>query len=308
MGVEIATSVAESIISESIDLAIANANEGGHRVILPSGAEATPVEAAHALYRSHPTSRRLVLTRGFPQKSPEWFEQRRLLLTASVASQVLPLKNPQPFYARGFPWNSRSELGLFESKVGLVPRFSGNAYTELGILWEPRTAELYAEQYLPKNEVLFHDLPLAIHPQYPEIGASLDAMTSGCDETDTEPINVELKCCANSIEKGMKNSAPFNYWAQCQIQMQVSDTSHSHLVFIYPHISETELQIFNIEREDEWFESNLVHFRGFVDKLRRYHERTWTWAPLSIKAVYNDIIRFMNKDIIDTIVSKETIY
>jgi putative phage-type endonuclease len=186
---------------------------------------------------------RVLITPEIPQRSSEWFEARRLRLTASDAQKVVSGK--------------KSMERLFEEKTLQRQPFQGNKFTQNGAAHESTIVEKYKEMY--PEEVVFEDLSMITHPEYDHFAASLDACTAS-------GINVELK----TIHGEKVKSVPISYKSQVQFQMHCTGLEKSHLVQYYVDLD--KMVITEYDRNEEWFEENKKKFYEFVERVRNYKE------------------------------------
>ena len=96
----------------------------------------------------HPNVKALIERVYAPQKSEEWLKLRGKMLTASDAATAIG-KNPY-----------ETPDGLLLKKCGLGEKFTGNAATRHGELYEDEARILYEQRH---NEVV-HEIGLVPHP------------------------------------------------------------------------------------------------------------------------------------------------
>lgn len=142
------------------------------------------------------------------QRTPEWYEARKTLITASACADVLGC-NP---YRR----NSRQEVLYEKANPHLASQQNNNIYMMHGTLFEPIASKLYEHVHAVK----MHEIGLLRHPNIPFIGASPDGLV-------TRGRMVEIKCPVKRklVKKGAINGdiCPTHYWVQIQIQLEVCD-------------------------------------------------------------------------------------
>lgn len=149
----------------------------------------------------HPRIQKLLDQPSFPQRSPEWFEQRKKYLTASSCAAALDIK-PYASY-RGSP---RLEL-MQKLKVPDETPFS-NRFTDHGNLYEPEACRLFEERYGQK--VL--EVGMMTNPSYPFLGASPDGLCAYADD-EGRVSAIEIKCpLTRKIVPGAP--PPDVYWPQ----------------------------------------------------------------------------------------------
>ena len=193
----------------------------------------------------HPRVSKLLTRPQWAQRTPEWYEVRRSLLTASDVSSALGIK---PFASyKGSP---RAEL----LKKKLENRPFSNMFTLHGQKYEDEARDLMVAAM--GEEVL--DFGLLVHPEHGWLAASPDGvtLTGKC---------VEIKCpLRRTIVPGQ---VPHHYWPQVQVQLQVCDLDSCIFVQYRPaHLNPDGrhvLDIVVVERDDAWFAANLASLKSF---------------------------------------------
>lgn len=102
----------------------------------------------------------------YKQRTDEWYEKRKEILTASDAAAALDLNKYQ------------SRVSLLMKKCGLTPNGNDSATSEAcqhGIKYEDEAADTYGR--MNPHLCPFFEVGLVIHPDYPFIGASPDRIT-----------------------------------------------------------------------------------------------------------------------------------
>jgi len=177
------------------------------------------------------------------QRSPEWFEQRRNRVTASLAGAILGYS----------PHMTRADAlhRMVRASLGEPSEFIGNVATSYGTNHEAGAlVEFQMETGLkvePASFVAYEDW----------LGASPDGYAS-------DGGLVEIKC-PYGLRKATK-PAPFksadsqpHYYAQMQVQMYVTDTQHCHFYQWCP--ADTNYSI--VRRDQAWLNRNLPALRQF---------------------------------------------
>jgi len=137
------------------------------------------------------------------QRSIEWYELRKKILTASSLGSALDKCH----------FTSRDELLL--SKIEEAP-FIGNEITEWGVKYEDVAIMFYEELY-HVNVLEFGLIP---HPEFEIFGASPDGI---CDDTGNDEYigrMVEIKC---PPKRKFTKTVPEHYYMQVQGQLEVCD-------------------------------------------------------------------------------------
>lgn len=190
----------------------------------------------------HPSVDRILRTPKIAQRTPEWYTYRRSRVTASEVSTVIA--------------NSRGAQSLMTRKKHGGASFS-TEFTRVGSDNEENIVQIYKTMF-PDVEV-YHDLSIIPHKTEDYIAASLDA----CTDTG---INVEIKTCF----KTSFGSVPKSYRDQVQLQMEVADLDHTHLVYQYVNMPDKPIVIHDIPRDRDWFAMNAPIMKRFVEDLEEF--------------------------------------
>ena len=192
---------------------------------------------------THPSVKRILSFPRIQQRSPEWFSYRCKRVTASEVSTVL---------AQG-----KGAMSLMDrKKSGGSPSFS-TEYTRIGTENEDKVVDKYREKY--PGVIVYHDLSIIPLAEHDFVAASLDA----CTDTG---INVEIKTCFK--DKFVKVSKA--YYDQVQLQMEVANLDHTHLVQQYIRMEGQPVVVHDIPRDREWFRKNAPILKKFVEDLEEY--------------------------------------
>lgn len=211
-----------------------------------------------ALTSMHPAVQRLLERPQIEQRTPEWYEARRTLITASDAAAIIGIK---PFASyKGDP-----RVECMTKKLENKP-FS-NVYVRHGNKYEDEARDLMCAAM---GEVAL-DFGLIRHPTIEWLGASPDGVT-------LTGRAIEIKCPLR--RKIVPGEVPHHYYPQLQIQMEVCDLDSC----IFTQYKPAELNggvrfidIVVVERDREWFarhRDSLHHF------WLEYMERRDTYVPL----------------------------
>lgn len=186
------------------------------------------------------------------QRSWEWFERRRGMLTASTIADVLkdtPFKNPYS-----------NPGALFRSKTGQSRSRGGGRATQHGVDNE----ELARQKYEQRTGQFCLEFGCISHPKYPWLGGSPDGITlSG--------RLVEIKCpYSRPIIPG---EVPKYYIPQIQILMEVLDLEVCDFVqYKSGHSIWTEevLDITEVRRDREWFAEHIGTLETFWERIQSW--------------------------------------
>lgn len=178
----------------------------------------------------------------------DWLEFRRKILTASDCASVLnanPYSGPFEVYAEKILGNKKTETPAMR----------------IGKALEPEIARMFSEQ----TQIDVYDpgeFEIVMHPTIPWLGATLDRVT----EIGNHPV--ELKSVQSPGIDPTKWSfhPPEHYQIQLQIQMQCTEAEHGYLVGLFPRY---RLEIFEAERDDEFFGYALPELKEFWDRIER---------------------------------------
>lgn len=185
------------------------------------------------------------------QRSQEWFMQRNRQVTASEVASCLFLKTEViEVYNKTFPKtplknNPCKSANNYETLDEYIKKkcnvyyssnyepFRDTIYTLHGKLYEPVATRFYSIN----KKYNVNDFGLITHSKLKWLAASPDGITD-------DGIMLEIKCPLS--RKIDRESIPFGYWLQTQIQMEVCDLDECD--FLECEISQiTETEFFNLE-------------------------------------------------------------
>jgi putative phage-type endonuclease len=161
----------------------------------------------------------LLKRRQYEQRTPEWYEVRTSLVTASSAASLLVRdKKTCEDYIKEYeleeifkldgkccnPYSTKLKYFLDKCKQG---KFTGNVATFWGQMYEPVVTDLYSLEY--STNVM--EFGLMTHPKYPWLGASPDGICPN-------GVMLEIKC---PYRRKITGITPFYYWIQVQLQLEV---------------------------------------------------------------------------------------
>jgi len=185
----------------------------------------------------------------YAQRSPEWFDQRKGVLTASDVPTALGNNK------------YKSQWQLLLDKCGAGKPFTGNEATRWGNFYEDTAIEKYS---LIKNKTV-HSFGLIIHKEHSWLGGSPDGITS-------DGILLEVKCPLR--RKIIHGEVPEHYLAQVLINMEICDLDMAHFIEFVPGKSDSdfEINIVEVPRNRKWFEYSLPVLREFWDSVNEYKQ------------------------------------
>ena len=150
------------------------------------------------------------------QRTQEWFDMRRNMITASCAAQAIG-ENPYP--------NQKPD-NLIMDKLGLSPPFQDNKFVHHGKKYEPIATFIYENIYNVKVDE-YGLVPHISKPVVPFVGASPDGIASPYTLTnDFSPLigrMLEIKCpLTRKIKtKGEIDGEICPHYYYCQVQQQL---------------------------------------------------------------------------------------
>ena len=195
------------------------------------------------------------------QKSDEWFNKRKTIITASDVSSIFEVN----------PFKSKYQL-LLDKKNKDFKEVS-NVYTNWGEKYEPLAKQHYESMPLIDGERRVHDVGLIIHEKYKWLGASPDGVVEFKDDKNKWYL-LEIKCPYKREIKS--NYVPRYIWIQIQIQLEVCNISHCHLLQCKYGNKDVLLnnRLNIIKRDKKWFNEIafpvIEEFWDMVGKYRMY--------------------------------------
>jgi putative phage-type endonuclease len=154
----------------------------------------------------HPQVQRLLQIPKIEQKTPEWYEARHNLITASDFAQAL---------GKG-KFGTQKQLIMKKVEPNTDTNAKSNIFFEWGNLFEPVACMVYAKM----QNTRVHEFGLLQHPRHSYLGASPDGITD-------KGIMLEIKCpLKRKIEVG--GDVPEQYYFQIQGQLDVCDLDDCH--------------------------------------------------------------------------------
>lgn len=210
----------------------------------------------------HPGVRTLFQKKQWIQRTPEWFEVRKGLMTASDASAALGIA---PF--KGFKGCPREEL--IQKKLNNAP-ILGMAL-EHGVKYETEAAE-HAMKLIGSR---MFEFGLLVHDEYPWLAASPDGITD-------DGYCIEIKCPMR--RKIIPGEVPHHYMPQIQVQLEVCNLDACWFIQYKPRFmnenDEPYVDITLVERDREWFANNKDTLFDFWKELM---ERRQTHVPETVE-------------------------
>lgn len=196
--------------------------------------------------------------RQIQQRTPEWYERRKTLITASDAAAALGIK---PYAS--YPGDPRFDA--LKKKIG-GDRFRGNMFTAHGVRYEDEARRLISEAL---GDVIF-DVGLFVHADLDWLGASPDGITAS-------GMAVEIKC--PMMRKPRPGHVPEHYWPQIQVAMEVTGLSSCLWVEYVPSELDSSthrrhlLTAHVVERDRAWFARHRDALQSFHRECTQGIER-----------------------------------
>jgi len=208
-----------------------------------------------------PRVAKLVMKKKVEQRSPEWYQIRSNLITASSASNLLIRDDTCDYYIKEYnlqnvflknkkccnPYGSKNQYIL--DKV-TSPKFKGSVATYHGQKYEDVVCDIYRNKY--NTEII--DFGIIQHEKYSWLGASPDGITP-------DGVMIEIKC---PYRRKITGIPPLYYWIQVQLQLEVCDLDECHFVEYEFTEFETEEEF----RDDTTLETNCFN-KGAVLALHK---------------------------------------
>ena len=206
-------------------------------------------------YTVHPQVLKLIATPQYIQRTPEWYEVRKGLMTASNAAAALGIKPYDSF--RGDP-----KAACIDQIVS--GSFKGNAATRHGCEHEDAVRDRYCA--IAGETAL--EFGLIVHREFPWLAASPDGITLNGQM-------IEIKCPRHrDIVPG---HVPHHYYPQVQTQMEVCDLDSCAFVQWKPaRFTKDAQEIFDVvivPRDRAWFARHKEDLLSFYHDLMRTREQ-----------------------------------
>ena len=178
----------------------------------------------------------------FEQRSQEWYDLRKGMITAS---DIATVTSDNPY---------QKPITVLRKKCGLDDKFTGNKFTEWGVKYEQIATMIYEIDY--KTKVI--EFGLIQHPYISFLGASPDGITG-------DGVMLEIKCpyvrdLKPEIEHG---GVPHYYWIQVQIQLEVCNLEYCDF---------QQCKLYEYKDKEEYNEDNFDGYKGCVvnERLDNY--------------------------------------
>ena len=204
------------------------------------------------------------------QRSDEWFNTRKNLITASDMAQAL---NKGKF---------GSQKDFLIKKVNNLVE-NNNTYVQsdnIALLWGVKYEEVANKIYMKRNRVKVFEFGLVKHPNISCFGASPD----GISELG---IMLEIKC---PFKRKINGSIPEQYWMQIQGQLEVCNLEECDYL---------ECKLVEYKNENEFLEDTHKDFKtltkdynekGIIIEYKENEEKKYLYSELNMNN--DDLLRW----------------
>lgn len=151
----------------------------------------------------------LINRKQIEQRTPEWYAQMTSIISASELGNLFasPRQRAKMVLSKTVPYEPR-----FNPLVAFSDQMSA---FDWGIRFEPVVKQIYEYKY----SVEIKELGRLIHPTYNKCSASPDGLIYSCPKNERTGRLIEIKC---PVTREMDGTVPKDYYAQMQMQMQVT--------------------------------------------------------------------------------------
>lgn len=171
------------------------------------------------------------------QRTPEWYEYRHNLITASSAHKILG----STALINSFIYDKCKPFAMHQMNY-----FTKNA-RQWGNIYEPLTIKIYENRFHTKVE----DFGCIQHPTYSFLGASPDGINVD-PNSDRYGRMIEVKNIYNRDITGIPKE---DYWIQMQIQMETCDLNECDFI---------ETRFKEYSNESEFYEDDTRENKGVI--------------------------------------------
>ena len=199
------------------------------------------------------------------QRTDEWFNTRKNLITASDIGQAL---NKGKF---------GNQKQFIIKKVDALLS-SENVYIQSDsppLLWGTKFEEVANKIYMNRNKTIVYEFGLIKHPTIKFFGASPD----GISELG---IMLEIKC---PYRRKIDGSIPEQYWMQIQGQLEVCNLEECDYLECKLYEYETEKEFINDTHDNKILTKDLKE-KGIIIEYRENNERKYLYSELNKTTKY----------------------
>jgi putative phage-type endonuclease len=186
----------------------------------------------------HPRVRAVLERPRIMQHTDNWFNERKLRLTASDIAGVMGLN----------PYSHPKQI--FKKKTGRGPPRWTSFSCQHGLATEEEARKVY--EVITGIEMMEEDVGLLVHEKLDFIGASPDGIAKYV------PILLEIKC--PTTRKIIQSQIPSYYIPQIQIQMEVCNIDECHFMQYRPPTTFENgvVDIVSVKRDNRWFREECL--------------------------------------------------
>ena len=219
------------------------------------------------------------------QRSPEWYELRKGLLTASSLASALGDDH----------FKSRDQLIYDKTSIEEVP-FVSNPITEWGVKYEEIATKFY--EYL--NSVKIIEFGLIPHSKFNVFGASPDGICSNESPDEYVGRMLEIKC---PPKRKFTKTVPKHYWYQMQGQLECCNLKECDFLQVklleYRNFEEYSKDIYNVNDEIKWGYTKNKLPKGCTFSYRMTNELKLTYIYPDFFKTDDDYKKWIDDQIID---------
>lgn len=186
------------------------------------------------------------------QRSAEWFESRKMRITASEIGSVLGVN---PYKSRNVFW--REKLSILRGDPEKERKFS--SISEHGVKYEPVVQNIIRKRF-PNVENPLYEYGMICHPTIPFLGASPDGVLF-------DGTMVEIKCPPTRVIS-TKTIVPY-YYSQMQLQMECCRFDKCEFIECKIYEYKNENSFLTDSQPDNIFISADEKPKGIVGLLRK---------------------------------------
>ena len=219
------------------------------------------------------------------QRSPEWYELRKGLLTASSLASALGHDH----------FKSREQLIYDKTSIEEVPYVS-NPITEWGVKYEEIATKFY--EYL--NNVKIIEFGLIPHREFKIFGASPDGICSNDSPYDYIGRMLEIKC---PPKRKFTKTVPKHYWYQMQGQLECCNLDECDFLQVklleYDDYDDYSKDICKLNEEIKWGYTKNELPKGCTFSYRKKDELKLTYRYPDFFKTDDEYKKWIDDQIID---------
>jgi len=201
----------------------------------------------------------------FEQRSQEWYDLRKGMITAS---DIATVTSDNPY---------QKPITVLRKKCGLDDKFTGNKFTEWGIKYEQIANMIYEKDY---NTTVI-EFGLIQHPYISFLGASPDGITA-------DGIMLEIKCpYVRELKPEIEHEGvPHYYWIQVQIQLEVCNLEICDF---------QQCKLYEYQDKNEYLSDNFDGYKGCVVNKRLTNNKLEYIYPPSLEMSNDELAEWLKQ-------------